>query len=72
VNINKLITLDRILYEIQYSKQESSRITLEQFAGLLKHYQRLETPEKDKLMTKLILAGKYDPSYVFILGNEPI
>lgn len=28
------------------------------------------TPEKDKLITKLILAGKYDSSYVYILSQE--
>jgi hypothetical protein len=51
---------------------ESDKINLEQFDGLLRHYHRLQTPEKDKLITKLILAGKYEPSYVFILGNEAI
>ncbi len=39
---------------------------------MLRNYHRLKTQDKDKLTTKLILAGKYDPSYVFILGNEPL
>jgi hypothetical protein len=51
---------------------ESDKINLEEFDGLLRQYHRLQTPEKDKLITKLILAGKYEPSYVFILGNEAI
>lgn len=72
VNINKMVTLDRILYEIQYSSSEDNKMTWEEFEQLLGHYQRIPTPEKDKLTIKLILSGKYDPSYIFILGNEDL
>ena len=47
----------------------TDKINEEDFVTLLNDYHRLKTPEKDKLITKLILNGKYDPSYVFILGN---
>jgi hypothetical protein len=38
----------------------------------LVNYKRLNTPEKDKLITKLILAGKYDSSYVYVLSQEAL
>jgi len=47
----------------------TEKLSESNFVDLLNHYHRLETPEKDKLTTKLILNGKYDPSYVFILGT---
>lgn len=71
VNINKKIPLNRLLYEIQFEDRENgSDWTYEEFQKFLSHYQRRSTPEKDKLITKLILAGKYDSSYVYILSQE--
>jgi hypothetical protein len=39
------------------------------FEGLLLSYHRLATLEKNKLMIKLIMADKYDTSYI-ILSNK--
>lgn len=30
----------------------------------------MPTPDKDKLITKLIMAGKYDTSYIYIVSTE--
>ena len=30
----------------------------------------MPTPDKDKLVTKLIMAGKYDTSYIYIVSQE--
>jgi len=30
----------------------------------------MPTPDKDKLLTKLILSGKYDPTYIYIVSTE--
>lgn len=61
--------MDRIIFEIEHSTQLTENLSESDFVDLLNHYHRLKTPEKDKLITKLILNGKYNPSYVYILGN---
>ena len=30
----------------------------------------MQTPEKDKVITKLIMAGKFDPSYIYVVSME--
>lgn len=45
-------------------------ISKQEFQDYLLNYHRLPTPEKDKLITKLIMAGKYDTSYIYIVSQE--
>lgn len=45
-------------------------IQKEKFQNFLRNYHRLPTPPKDKLVTKLIMAGKYDTSYIYIVSGE--
>ena len=70
VNINKLVPLSRLIYEIQHQLTDQEKITREEFIDYLEHYHRLPTPDKDKLITKLIMAGKYDTSYIYIVSQE--
>lgn len=71
VNINKKLPLNRLLYELEFEvRGESQDWSFEEFEEFLSNYKRRATPEKDKLITKLILAGKYDSSYVYIISQE--
>jgi hypothetical protein len=45
-------------------------ITKSEYEEFLQNYHRLPTPPKDKLITKLIMAGKYDTSYIYIVSGE--
>lgn len=42
----------------------------EDFENYLQNYHRLATPEKDKLITKLIMSGNYDSSYIYVVSQE--
>ena len=73
ININKLLPLNRLLYEIEYEEREGEQTwSLSEFIQFLQHYNRRVTPEKDRLITKLIMAGKFDSSYVYILSQEAL
>lgn len=45
-------------------------ITKSEYEEFLQNYHRFPTPPKDKLITKLIMAGKYDTSYIYIVSGE--
>jgi hypothetical protein len=65
-----MLPLNRLLYEIEFEERgESQDWSFEEFEEFLSNYKRRVTPEKDKLITKLILAGKYDSSYVYIISQ---
>ena len=72
VNINKKIPLNRLIYEIEFEVREEEEWTFEEFEAFLLDYKRRSTPEKDKLVTMLIMAGKYDSSYIYVLSQEAI
>lgn len=61
--------MNRILYELEHQMTEEKVWTREKFMNYLDHYYRLPTPAKDKLITKLIMAGKYDNSYIYIVSQ---
>lgn len=69
VNINKLVPLRRLIYEIEHEVGGSEMVSRHEFQEYLLHYHRLPTPEKDVLVTKLIMAGKYDTSYIYIVSQ---
>ena len=72
VNINKKIPLNRLIYEIEFEVRDDQEWTIQEFEQFLLDYKRRATPEKDKLITKLIMAGKYDSSYIYVLSQEAI
>lgn len=67
VNINKQIPLRRLLYELEHELGENQEISLQEFERYLNNYFRRLTPDKDKLITSLIMAGKYDTSYIYVV-----
>ena len=70
VNISKTVPLRRLIFEIEHESSDRTLWRIEDFNEYLEHYHRLETPSKDKLVTRLIMAGKYDSSYIYVVSAE--
>ena len=72
VNINKRIALNRLLFELEYEEPGRQEWSLNDWREYLNSYHRLITSDKDKIIQKEVLAGRYDVSYVFVVSMSVV
>lgn len=72
VNIGKKVPLSRLVFEIEYEDPGRDEWEINDFINYLEHYYRLMTGEKDKIIQKQVLAGRYDVSYVFVVSQSVV